>query len=886
MTALRFLDRSPRVPGRLLWRAALAALFAFVAACGSGDAPPPPDLISTPTPPPTSPAPIPPTITQQPANVTTMPGQSASFSVTATGTAPLAYQWQRNGVPITGATSASYTLATTALTDSGATFVVVVSNVAGSATSNAATLTVSPASPVLSISPQPTNQAVVAGAMASFTVGGTCSSGTLTIQWQRLSGTAFADIAGATSATYSFMAAAADNGAQFRAVLSCSGASTTASSVATLTVSTPSSVTLSALPVTGLRDQAPIGLVNGIDPAPGGGWDFTSSNVIRHLSADLSTITLVAGAGSAGSADGPAATATFNTPFGLVHDASGNIYVADTQNQTIRRIGTDGTVSTIAGSVGMYGFVDGTGSAAQFSSPSAITLGPDGDLYVADKGNGAVRRVTTAGVVTTYAGSGTGFADGPPATAKFNNPNGLVAAANGDLYVADFGNARLRLVVRSGNVAGSVATFAGSGSFAMPGVDGIGIAAGIPLPNAIALRGSTLYVFDGTGTIRAIDVPTAVVTTIAGAPLLGSGYADGPPGAGRFNPQNGGIAIQPTTGLVVADLNGLRTVDASGSITTIATNRFTSSTPGTGVLAQLPFFFDTGGQYSINTSIVTDPTGQVVVSETGPDLVRRVGTSGAVTLVAGLAFGPDIVDGKGSAAQLTSNGSALAVAPDGTLYTSDGYGVSRIATDGTASFFAGSRTMFGAADGPPGTALFNSATGIAVGPSGDVFVSDGGNHAIRRVDSTGNTTTYAGMLGVTGSVDGPRLSARFQSPGRMAFAPDGTLYVIDNNGTFGGLRRIAPDGTVSSISSGVQPIQVAVDPNGTIYIAVQEAFAQSIGTINPSTGTYTRIIGTGTSVVLGNVAPSLGQRIGSIYMHGTKQVVVVSGGELLLLTLP
>ena len=419
-----------------------------------------------------------------------MPGQSASFSVTATGTAPLTYQWQRNGVAITGATVGQlHTRFDRARPTADATFRVVVSNVAGSATSNDATLTVSPATPVLSISPQPTDQTVVAGAMASFTVGGTCSSSTLIIQWQRSGTQGFVDIAAATSPTYSFMAASGDNGARFRAVLSCGGAGTTASSVATLTVTTPAGATLSLLPVTGLRDQAPIGLTTGIDPAPGGGWDFTSTNVIRHLSADLSTITLVAGSASSGHADGPAASATFFTPLGLVHDAAGDIYVADTTNQTIRRIAADGTVTTIAGSQGNYGYVDGTGAAAQFNNPTGITLGPDGDLYVTDVNNGAIRRVTTAGVVTTYAGGTVGFADGAPATARFSGPRGVVAAPNGDLYVADTGNARIRRVVRSGTSAGNVVTFAGNGTFSTPGADGVGVAAGIPSPNAITLRG-------------------------------------------------------------------------------------------------------------------------------------------------------------------------------------------------------------------------------------------------------------------------------------------------------------------------------------------------------------------------------------------------------------
>ena len=882
MTASLALHR----PFATLSRFLLLAVFAVVSACGSGDAPPLPQL--APTAPPTVPpvtGPIPPTITQQPASVTTMPGQSASFSVAATGTAPLAYQWQRSGVAIPGATSTTYTLASTAQTDSGVTFRVVVSNVAGSATSNDATLTVTATSPVLAISPQPVNQTVTAGAMASFTVGATCSSGTVTIQWQRLAVAAFVDLPGATAPTYAFTAAIGDSGAQFRAAVSCSGASATTSNVATLTVTAPSSVTLSLLPVTGLRNQAPIGLANGIDPAPGGGWDFTSTHAIRHLSADLSTVTLVAGGNGNGSADGPAASATFNSPAGLVHDAAGNIYVADTANNTIRRIATDGTVTTLAGTAGTSGATDGTGAAASFSAPAGIALGPDGDLYVIDRNNASIRRVTLAGVVTTYAGGTPGFLDGAPTAARFSNPYGLVAVANGDLYVADGGNQRIRRIARSGTTAGAVTTLAGNGTFTTPGVDGVGTAASIPFPFAIAVRGMTLFVLDYGGNLRTIDTTTAVVTTFAGS-SLGTGYSDGPLGAAQFDTTSGGIALQGATGLVVANNTTLRTVDATGTVTTIARQSFISP-EGTGVLAQLPFVLDS----SVNlppTSVVTDALGRVAVSENGTRLVRRIDPSGTVSLVAGLAFGDGLVDGVGRAAKFRENGTALAAAPDGTLYTSDQYGVRRVATDGTTTLLAGSDGAFGGVDGTATNARFNRIAGLAVGPTGDVFVGDFANNAIRRIDAAGNTTTFAGAIGQSGAADGPRTSARFQGPQQLAFAPDGSLYVLDRSTIVTGasLRRIAADGTVTTLNSGLDFLRVAVDPNGTVYAAVNNFSSQSVGTVDVATGNFTPVIRTAATVTLGSVAPSLGPTIGSISAHGTRQLVIVSGAQLLLLTLP
>ena len=884
MTASLAFDRIAGAVGRTIVRISLPALFAVIAACGSGDAPPPPEI--APTAPPAM-GPVAPTITQQPAAVTTMPGQPASFSVTATGTAPLAYQWQRGGVAIVGATSATYALPTTAVVDSGSTFRVVVSNVAGSATSDDAVLTVTAATPVLTISPQPVSQTVSAGAPATFTVGGTCSSATLTIQWQRSSGnaTAFVDIPGANATRYTFMAAAGDNAALFRAVLSCSGQVATASDTAMLTVVTSAVLTLSEIPVVGLRDQAPIGGTWGIDPTPGGGWDFTSSNAVRHLSADLSTITLVAGGSDAGSTDGPSAAARFAAPSGVVHDAAGVAYVTDTTNHTIRRIAPDGTVSTLAGTAGMAGASDGSGAAARFSVPFGIAIGPDGDLYVADGTYGTIRRVTTAGVVTTYAGSGSaGYADGPAASAQFR-AHGIAVAPNGDVYLADTGNSRIRRIARSGTSAGMVTTFAGNGSSTTPGPDGVGIAAGVPYPQGLLLRGTTLYVSDLGGTIRTIDLTTAAVTTFTGSPALGHGYADGAPGQARFDNGSSGIAAAANGGLIVSDEFALRRVDAAGNVVTIAAAAAAALNPdtaGVGVLTQLPLQtngFATG-------SVVVDPAGRLFVTETTSKLVRAIDTGGDVSTVAGLATADAVVDGVGDTAQFSQN-SALALAPGGNLYVGDQYTVRRILADGTTTTIGGSPTAYGGIDGPTGTSRFFTPSGLAVLPNGDVLVGDAGNNAVRRIDGAGNATTFAGVIGSPGTADGPRTtSALFRTPGKLAVAPDGSVYVAD--GPYGGasaLRRIAADGTVTTIV--VNVFDVTVDLAGNVYVAYTDAGVQSLGSIDPVTGAVTRLVSTSAAVQLGSMAPSLGPVIGSISAKGVKQIVVAAtSGRLLLVTLP
>ena len=884
MTLLSFAPlSSSRAWRNLLLRLGTVLVAGVLSACGgSADAPPPPE------PGPGVPAAVPPTITQQPASLSVTAGQAASFTVAATGTAPLSYRWQRNGVDIAGATTTTYTLQSSAAGDSGAILRAIATNIAGSATSNNATLTVTVtvAAPVLTITPQPANASALAGATASFTVGGICSTGTLNIQWQRRLDleAAFVDVSGATATTYSFVTAATDSGTEVRANLSCSGQSAATSRTATLTVTAPAGVTLSVYPLSGLRDQARITGVTTIDQLADGSYALIVGNQLKRLSADRLSITSVAG-GQTGYADGPAASAQFRNPGGIAHDASGVLYIADTQNHVIRRVAVDGTVSTLAGSAGQNANTDGTGSAARFNEPQGIVLGPDGDLYVADKSNQVIRRVTTAGVVTTYAGNGTqGFVDGAAASAQFRQPSSLAAAANGDLIVSDSVNQRVRRILRAGNAAGVVSTLAGSGAFTNPGLDGAGASAGIPNPGNLVLQGNTVFVSDFSGLIRAIDLTTRVVSTFTGSRTLGSGYADGPPGAARLR-GNVGLTAGPAGGLMAADDIGLRSIDATGNVSTIASRNAFETDAGTGVLAQLPF---SGG------AIAVDSQGRIASYDTISAAVRRVDASGNVTLAAGLTGGyGGVVDGTGSAAQFSDRGISIAAGAANVLFVGDSYVVRRIGADNAVTTIAGSTATFGGANGTGPAALFNRVFSLAVAANGDVFVADAGNAAIRRVTPAGVVTTYAGVIGQSSRVDGPVATARLRSPASVTVTPDGTLWFADGAGGAQELRRVSPDGsTVSSIGSspGSGIYALASDSAGIVYymIAADLVLPGGLYAFNPATGTSTRLIvaAVDQQVRLGSVNPTL-PVVKSIAVLGPNRLLVSgSGGQLLLVTLP
>jgi hypothetical protein len=186
---------------------------------------------------------------------------------------------------------------------------------------------------------------------------------------------------------------------------------------------------------------------------------------IRKITPSGVVTTLAGSASGRGSEVGTGSAASFNRPAGVAADSGGNVYVADTDNSTIRKITPAGVVTTVAGSAGLRGSADGTGSAARFNSPWGVATDSSGNVYVADSRNDTIRKITPAGVVTTLAGSAGFFGseDGTGSAARFNSPWGVATDSSGNVYVADSGNHTIRKMTP----AGVVTTLAG-----LPGLKG------------------------------------------------------------------------------------------------------------------------------------------------------------------------------------------------------------------------------------------------------------------------------------------------------------------------------------------------------------------------------------------------------------------------------
>lgn len=474
-----------------------------------------------------------PVINIAPQSQTVSAGTTVNFTVDASDAT--GYQWQRNGIDIAGATSASFSLAPAEESDSGTAWRVIVSNASGSVTSTHATLTVTPGSTSAPmINAHPSSQTVIEGSAVTFSVSASGSPAP-TFQWQRDGG----DIPGATHASFTLNSAqAADNGSTWRVIVTNSVDSVTSTS-ATLTVQPP-------------------------PPA--------STAVISVLAGALTQI---------GTADGT--PGRFAIPVGLGVDSSGNVYVSDLPSHTVRRISPSGAVLTLAGLADSDGNVDDNGSLARFSLPAGVAVDATGNIYVSDIGNHNIRKITPAGLVTTLAGSTEGFADDEVddgiSTAQFKTPWWIAVDTSGNVYVADTNNH----VIRKITSAGLVTTLAGSAG--SPGsTDDTGNAARFRNPHGIAMGSDgNLYVADqGNNTIRKVT-PAGVVETLAG--LAGNvGSADGVGSAARFKTPTG-ISADDSGNLYVADLdnNLIRKITSGGTVTTIAgTLGSTSVTTGTG----------------------------------------------------------------------------------------------------------------------------------------------------------------------------------------------------------------------------------------------------------------------------------------------------------------
>ncbi|MFZ4796277.1 MAG: PKD domain-containing protein [Bacteroidia bacterium] len=566
---------------------------------------------------------------------------------------------------------------------------------------------------------------------------------------------------------------------------------------------------------------------------------------IRKINAITGIISTVAGNGIPGSeGDGAAATnANLNDPIKVTIDSSGNLYIVDNGNNKIRKVNAStGIITTIAGS-GTWNY-GGDGAAAinaYFRFPASVAIDGLGNLFIADMNNNRIRKVNAStGIISTVAGNGTqGFGgDGAAATAaNLYYPIGVAVDGSGNLYIADYNNHRIRKV----NVStGIITTVAGNGIYSYSGDGNAAITASLRHPRGISTDSlGNLYILDELNhRIRKVNASTGIISTVVGNGTEGFG-GDGAVATAAYLYQPFNVAVDNSSNLYIADAKNhrIRKVNAvTGIISTVAGNG-TQGYSGDGSAA-------TNANLNYPSSIKLDNSGNLYIADQGNYCIRKViASTGIITTIAG--NGTKGNGGDGSAATYANLNHPIGIALDGfgNLYIAD-FENNKIrkvnASTGIISTVAGSGTFgYGGDSGSATSAKLAYPTSVIVDGSGNLYIADTYNNRVRKVNiGTGIISTVAGNgTQAFGGDDSAATGANLYQPYEVALDASGNLYIADNgnnrirkvNAITGIISTVAGignavyenyggDSAVATAANLFHPTGIAVDSSNNLYI--------------------------------------------------------------------
>jgi len=569
--------------------------------------------------------------------------------------------------------------------------------------------------------------------------------------------------------------------------------------------------------------------------------DVSNSRVRRLTPGGI--ISTYAGIGSSGySGDGgPATSASLNQPTGVAADSSGNLYIADRKNNRIRQVSPSGIITTFAGN-GQAGFSGDGGAAtsAMLNGPLAVTLDSAGNLYIADTLNNRIRKIS-GGIITTVAGNGVGNYSGDGGAAlsvPVFSPSGINVDFTGNLYIATGGG------IRKVTPAGIINTIAGGNEGGFTGDGGQAVNGSLSGPSGSVVDSmGNLYIADSNNCrVRKVNT-SGVLSTIAGNCNF-KFAGDGGPATSANLDEPQGVGVDPSGNLYISDTGGffhrIRKVTPAGTMSTFAgSGTLGDSCSADGVAAA-------SADIGSISQVAFDAAGSVYFAMQCSSRVVKVGSNGLIVTVAGGTGNFGFSGDGGPATSAGMNGpTGVAFDGSGNLYIADtGNARIRKVSGGIISTFAGNGTAGFSGDGGPATAAaFNMGVGgkasLAVDAAGSVYVADTLNHRVRKI-SGGIVTTVAGngTPGFSPGVGdgGPATSASVTNPLGVALDTAGNLYFTDQGGGIGRIRKVNPGGTISTYAGSTQgpslgdggpatsavlknPAGVAVDAAGNLYVA-------------------------------------------------------------------
>ena len=649
--------------------------------------------------------------------------------------------------------------------------------------------------------------------------------------------------------------------------------------------------------------DATISLVDGIAVAPNGDIAISrrSRNIVSLIDGKGMITDIVGSGGSGYGGDGgPALKANLNLPAGLCYDQQGNLYIADRENHRIRKVDVNGVITTVAGN-GVAGFSGDGGPATQASLnlPAGVVVDDKGNLYIADRSNDRIRVVNAKGVIRTFAGNGNEGYNGdsmPALQASIDKPFGLALDNEQNLYIADRGNNRIRKV----NKAGTITTVAGDGSFFFSGDNGPAYRASIAGPTGVVVDGQgNVYIADrnnnririvdsigmirtlvGTGQqdyngdselaretnlhlpfgvamdkqgnlliidrshyrIRKVDPNGSAVITVAGSGKK-EFAGDGGPAEGARLSFPYGIAIDAKDNIFFTDRSHhrIRKIDTKGIITTVVGNGIRGNVGDGGPALK-------SNIYAPGDLEISDKGEIFFISPSGfISLIRRVDTKGVIHHFLDTAeerykkaiMVPEsmALSSKQGLAVITQF-SDLAFDGKGNMYIADriNHQIRKVSAKGKITTIAGTGESDFSGDGGPATkARFRDPQALTLDAEGNLYIADAANNKIRKIDKNGIITTIAGNGNHEDSGDGgPALEAGIRSIDNLRFSPAGELHIVESNTHH--IRKITKDGTIVTVAGrrGVQgsfgdggpavkamlkqPRSIAFDSKGNMYI--------------------------------------------------------------------
>ncbi len=556
-------------------------------------------------------------------------------------------------------------------------------------------------------------------------------------------------------------------------------------------------------------------------------------------------ITTVAGNGTAGfSGDGgPATKASISLPSGVVTDSKGNLYLSDRSNNRIRKVDSQGKISTYAGN-GNEGYFGDNGPAlkATLDKPFGLAMDPKDNLYIADRGNNRIRKVTPNGIITTAGGDG-GFYfigdNGPAYRASFAGPTGVALDSKGNLYIADNYNNRIRVI----DNLGMIRTFAGTGTQEYNGDSEVARETNLRKPFAIAIdQNDNLIIADRSHyRIRRIDPQGSKVETVAGDGIKLFGGDGGPATGARLNFPHG-ILVDDKDNVIFSDKAHfrIRQISPDGIISTIAGNGRRGNIGDGGPALEASVYPTYLAKNKKGEIYFMSPSGFV-------SIVRKFTPGGNIDLALSTGdkkYQKVITTGEHVGASSKSNIVAITqfsdILPDGkgNLIIADriNHQLRRFDTSGRFTTIAGTgESGYHGDGGPAKEAAFRDPRTLEMDDAGNIYVGDAANNVIRKIDPKGRITTIAGNNKFADTGDGgPALEAGIKSIDDLVMSPSGELHIVES-GTHA-IRKIAKDGTISTVAGrlGIQgyfgdggpatkamlktPTCLAFDSKGNMYI--------------------------------------------------------------------